>query len=116
MFGRQRWSGAVRSRIERIRSKAEREIINMPIQGGAQGIMKLAMADLYTETVAKGSRVLSLLQIHDELLFEVDEDIAEECCKQFKGTMEQVLERGGDKFSVPLVADAKFGDNWEEAH
>ena len=95
----------------RTRSFAERAAINAPIQGGAADIIKMAM--IRVEKVLKEKKIPAtlLLQIHDELIFEVPKENAEEAGKIIKENMEQVV-----KLSVPLVVEVGIGNNWREAH
>ena len=93
------------------KSFAERAAINAPIQGGAADIIKMAM--IRVEKVLKEKKIPAklLLQIHDELIFEVPQTYAEEAGKIIKENMEQVV-----KLSVPLVVEVGIGSNWREAH
>jgi DNA polymerase-1 len=83
--------------------------INMPIQGMAADIMKLAMVAAEKIVAEYSGQVRTVLQVHDELVFEAKEEIADEFSKKIKTAMEQVL-----KLKVPLVVDVKAGDNWGE--
>jgi len=95
----------------RTRSFAERAAINAPIQGGAADIIKMAMIRVQKVLQEKEIPAKLLLQIHDELIFEVPESRAEEAGKIIKENMEQVV-----KLSVPLVSEVGIGKNWREAH
>jgi DNA polymerase I len=108
-LGRRRNIPEINSSNFQARAAAERMAVNMPIQGLAADIIKLAMieADKLIHTKYPVSRMI--LQIHDELLFEVPEGEAERFAKDLKGVMEEVY-----KLSVPLTADVKVGDNWGE--
>ena len=83
--------------------------VNMPIQGLAADIIKLAMLEADKFIREKYPQARMVLQIHDELLFEVPEREAEKFASGIKDIMENVY-----KLSVPLVADVKVGDNWGE--
>jgi len=78
---------------------------------GAASIMKRAMIRVPAALAAAGSNARMLLQVHDELLFEVPEAEAEQAAVLVRGVME-----GAARLGVPLVAEADIGDNWEEAH
>ena len=93
------------------RSFAERAAINAPIQGGAADIIKMAMIRVQKVLNTTGIPAKLLLQIHDELIFEVPTHHAEEAGRIIKENMEQVV-----KLSLPLVAEVGIGQNWREAH
>ena len=95
----------------RTRSFAERAAINAPIQGGAADIIKIAMIRVEKVLNEKKIPATLLLQIHDELIFEVPKEHTEEASKIIKENMEQVV-----KLSVPLVVEVGIGANWREAH
>ena len=87
----------------------DRLCINAPIQGTAADIIKKAMIVLYDKL--KGYDAKILLQIHDELIVEVKEEQAEEVAKIMQNTMENIV-----KFKIPLLAECKIGNNWDEIH
>ncbi|MDP3764743.1 MAG: DNA polymerase [bacterium] len=92
-----------------MRAAAEREAVNMPIQGTATGDMvKAAMVNLDKEFGSKRD-IKMILQVHDELVFEVKEDVAEKYSKIVRNIMENVADIG-----VPLVAEIEVGKNWGE--
>ncbi len=97
------------------RGFAERQAINAPIQGSAADIIKRAMIRLPGELAAAGLTAKMLLQVHDELIFEVPEAEAEACARLVVAVMEAaptpVLE-----LAVPLVAEAGLASSWAEAH
>ncbi len=95
----------------RTRSFAERAAINAPIQGGAADIIKMAMIRVQKVLQEKEIPAKLLLQIHDELIFEVPENRAKEAGQIIKENMEQVV-----KLNVPLVVEVGVGKNWREAH
>ena len=111
VFGRRRWFPEIRSSMPQIVSQAERMAINMPIQGTAADLVKLAMikAFEYTHNSGKQDKVFLLLQVHDELLFEVKENSVKNIADKIKDIMENVY-----KLDVPLVVDVKSGHNWAE--
>jgi DNA polymerase I-like protein with 3'-5' exonuclease and polymerase domains len=95
------------------RSKAERNATNGPVQGGSADIMKFAMGLIYRELKARGwlDRVLMCITIHDELVFEIDEDIAEEAVYLINEIMaERTVKNLG--WVIPLRNDIEFGDDW----
>ena len=92
-----------------VRKAAERAAINAPLQGSAADIIKLAMIAI--EKKLDQSRALLLLQVHDELVFEVDEDYVSEGTTLIKDTMQDVF-----TLNVPLVVEVGKGNNWDEAH
>lgn len=108
LFGRRRNIPEINSPNVQVANGAERMAINMPIQGLAADIMKLAMIAV-SKNYASDQDVKMLLQIHDEIILEVKSEIADEVAKKVKELLENVI-----KLSVPLVADVKIGDNWGE--
>jgi DNA polymerase I-like protein with 3'-5' exonuclease and polymerase domains len=112
MFGRIRLIPGVRSALPYIRARALREAGNMPVQAGAQGIIKLAMAAIMPLVLAYqalGVICWPLLQIHDELIFELDRDIALDFLSEAREIMESVV-----PLSVPVRASQSIGQNWKE--
>lgn len=108
-FGRKIYIDGLNS--GRTRSFAERAAINAPIQGGAADIIKMAMIRVEKVLKEKNIPAKLLLQIHDELIFEVPKERADEARQVIKENMEQVV-----KLSVPLVVEVGIGQNWREAH
>ncbi|AWB08769.1 DNA polymerase I (plasmid) [Azospirillum humicireducens] len=111
LFGRRCYMPGIQDKNAARRAFAERQAINAPIQGTAADIMKRAMNRMPGALAAAGSNARMLLQVHDELLFEVPEAEAEDAARIVRGVME-----GAAHLGVPLVAEAGIGDNWEEAH
>src|SRR3989344_3251886 len=111
VFGRRRWFPEIRSSMPQVVNQAERMAINMPIQGSGADLVKLAMikAFEYIHNSGNQDEVFLLLQVHDELLFEVKESLVKNMADKIKDIMENV-----HKFDVPLVVDVKSGDNWSE--
>ena len=93
------------------RGFASRAAINAPIQGGAADIIKMAMIKIQSELEARQMKTKMLLQVHDELIFEVPDEEVEQARALIKDTMENVV-----CLSVPLVAEVGVGKNWKEAH
>lgn len=111
LFGRRCYMPGIQDKNPARRGFAERQAINAPIQGTAADIMKRAMARVPKALDEAGLDARLLLQVHDELLFEVPEGQAEAAAALVRELME-----GAASLGVPLVADAGIGDNWEEAH
>ncbi len=111
MLGRRLELAGLRSSNQRIRSEAERVAINMPIQGSAADIIKIAMIDIH-RTLPEYPMII---QVHDELVFEVERDQVEEATRKIRELMENAMPK---QFAgiVPLVVDFSFGENWLEAH
>ena len=96
------------------RSKAQRNSVNGPVQGTSADIMKLAMAKLYKEFKRKGwlDSVLMTITIHDELVFEIREDLAGAAIGIIESIMIDETIKGLHAWTVPLKVDVEFGDNW----
>lgn len=110
LYGRRLYLPEIHSKNGMRRKAAERTAINAPMQGSAADIIKLAMleVDKWLKDV-KGIKMI--MQVHDELVFEVEEDKLELAQKEIPKLMQSVAE-----LSVPLIADVGVGDNWDEAH
>ena len=111
LFGRRRILKELTSANYNIRSFGERAAMNTPIQGTAADIIKLAMNHAEQALRDKGFDAQLILQVHDELIVEAKEDIAEEAAKVLSEAMEKVIE-----LDVPLIAEARIGKTWAEAH
>ncbi len=110
LLNRKREIPDINSSNANIRQQAERMAINTPIQGTAADLIKIAMIRISNQLAKRGLKTRMILQIHDELLFEVPEKEMEEMKKLIKYEMESALE-----LSVPLVVDIRTGRNWAEA-
>jgi DNA polymerase-1 len=108
LFGRKRYLPEIHSTMSQFRAAAERMAINHPIQGTLADITKIAMVEI-AETMRGEEGLRMLIQIHDELLFEMRDDII----KTFIGTVRTLMERAG-ALQVPVVVDVKQGANWGE--
>ena len=108
-FGRVRPIPDIGSRNPNMRGFAERTAVNTPLQGTAADLIKLAMIALDREITSRDLKSRMTLQVHDELLFDVVPEEAEEMQALVKHEMENVAE-----FSVPIVADVGLGDNWRD--
>ncbi len=98
-----------------VRGFAERQAINAPIQGSAADIIKLAMIEIHKEIKLKNIEAQMLLQVHDELIFEVEGKKYDNLVSNVKTIMESVHLKYKD-FSVPLTVDFGAGDHWGQAH
>ena len=115
LFGRKIHIPAANSRSVHDRQFAERAAINAPIQGAAADVIRRAMIRMPAALAAEGLQARMLLQVHDELVFEAPAEEAEATCVVAK----QVMERAAEpvvSLSVPLVVDARYAANWDEAH
>ena len=90
---------------------AERVAVNTPIQGSAADLIKRAMVEIYRELLERGLEAKMILQVHDELLFEVPEDEVEEVEQLVVEKMDGVAD-----LSVPITVDAKWGVSWSDVH
>ncbi|MDF1498485.1 MAG: DNA polymerase I [Patescibacteria group bacterium] len=121
LWGRKRYLPELNSSNGIVRSAAERMAINMPIQGAAADIIKIAMlkVDQWIDEYNQKNKdaVKLLLQVHDELLFSIKKENLQEVTNEIKKIMEnEHLSLDGKKidFPVPIVVDVKIGDNWED--
>ncbi|EUK18058.1 DNA polymerase I [Commensalibacter papalotli (ex Servin-Garciduenas et al. 2014)] len=110
-FGRKCWIAGIQTAKGPQRAYAERQAINAPLQGGAADIIKSAMLDMDKAIKEHQLQAKMLLQVHDELLFEVKEEDAEKFVNLTKEIMQKTV-----KISIPLVVEAGIGKNWSEAH
>jgi DNA polymerase-1 len=110
-FGRRRYFPGFSSHIPYVRAMAERMAMNAPLQGTAADIVKLAMIKVDTAISEKKmeNEIRMLLQVHDELIFEVREDAAEKAIPLLKQAMEHACE-----FAVPLLVEVARGEKWGE--
>ena len=111
IFGRRRYLPDINSKNGTVRSLAERNAINAPIQGTSADIIKLAMINVRKRLDAEGLQSRMVLQIHDELVFDAVREEAEILQKIVSEEMENVM-----KLSVPLTVECNYGNNWLEAH
>ncbi len=111
LFGRKCYVPEIKSSNYNQRSFGERQAINAPLQGTAADIMKKAMIGIDRYFKAHDVKAKMLLQVHDELIFEVPDSDLESVSKIVKEIMETVIE-----LDVPLIADVGVGQNWDEAH
>lgn len=111
IMGRRRYLQNINSQNNMIRSGAERNAINAPIQGSAADIIKIAMIRIHNKFKKQSLKSRMLLQVHDELVFDVFSQEKELVQEIVKNTMESAV-----KLDVPLKVDLDFGKNWLEAH
>ncbi len=109
MFGRVRPIPDIQSRNPNQRGFAERTAVNTPLQGTAADLIKLAMIAIAKELEARKLKTRMVLQVHDELLFEVPDEECAAVAEIVRSRMEQVVE-----LKVPLIADLAFGPNWRD--
>jgi len=110
MWGRRRYIPEINSQVPTVRSGAERIAINTPLQGSSADMIKQAMIEVHKLLQDKyPDRVKMLIQVHDELLFEVPEELVSEVEQKVKKIMKEVV-----KLRVPVIVDAEAGYNWSE--
>jgi DNA polymerase-1 len=110
LYGRRRLVPNLTSRNFQMRAQAEREAVNMPIQGTAADVLKQAMIALHAELPRHRWSARMILTVHDELVFECDRDAADEAAAAVREVME-----GAASLSVPLTVDVGIGENWKDA-
>ena len=117
IFGRKTHITGINDKNFNVRNFQERAAINAPIQGSASEIMRLAMIRLNEKiNDEKNQSFKMLLQIHDELIFEVDEKKLNQSSKTIKEIMTSVKDSNLHSFSIPLLVDVNSGENWGQLH
>ena len=111
VLGRRRYLKDINSQNAIVRGAGERNAVNAPIQGSAADIIKLAMIAIQRRLQTESWKSKMLLQVHDELVFDVPKDEIEPLKEMVKNEMENAFE-----INVPLVVDIGIGNNWLEAH
>jgi DNA polymerase-1 len=111
LLGRRRFLRNINSNNRVVRQFEERVAINMPIQGTAADMIKLAMIKIQNELEKRKTKTKMVLQVHDELLFDAHKDEVDELRPMIKEIMETAL-----PLDVPIVVDTGVGDNWLDAH
>ena len=111
LFGRRRYLPELKSSNFNVRSFGERVALNMPVQGTAADVIKLAMVNVAKKLKEQKLQARLILQVHDELIVECPESEAETVRALLKSEMENAVH-----FSVPLTAEAHIGHSWAEAH
>ncbi|MBP7932953.1 MAG: DNA polymerase I, partial [Candidatus Syntrophosphaera sp.] len=114
LFGRKLYLKNINSSNQGLRAEAERVAVNMPIQGTAADLIKIAMIDIHKQ-IKDNPRIKMILQVHDELVFEVHKEFLLEAEKLVKKAMEEALP---EKYSriVTLKVDIGHGHSWFDAH
>ncbi|MEK9153969.1 MAG: DNA polymerase [Patescibacteria group bacterium] len=119
IFGRRRYFTGFKSSLSMMRGEAERMAVNAPIQGTQADIIKLAMIEVDKMVKEKKwkeegqEKVRLILQIHDELVYEIAEDIAEKIAVEIRTIMESTVPAGGLS-GVPILAEVSMGKDWNE--
>ncbi|HBY01907.1 MAG TPA: DNA polymerase I [Rikenellaceae bacterium] len=111
IYGRKRYLPDINSKNQIVRGLAERNAVNAPIQGSAADVIKIAMVHLFDRMKKEGIKSKMVLQVHDELVFDVLPSEIELLSAIVKNEMESVA-----KLSVPLTVECQYGENWLEAH
>jgi DNA polymerase-1 len=109
LLERRRYIPEINNKNQGIRQFAERQAVNTPIQGSASDLIKLAMIKIHQQLGTGKLKAKMILQIHDELVFDVTQQELKELAGLVKDRMENVL-----KLDVPIKVDIKFGQNWLE--
>jgi DNA polymerase-1 len=110
LYGRIRPIPGINDRNGNIRGRAEREAINMPIQGTSSDIVKIAMLHVDEAIKREGLKARMLMQVHDELLVEAPAEEAERVAELLRREMESAVD-----LDVPLLVEVGIGDNWMDA-
>ena len=105
LLGRRRYLPEINSSVVQVRKAAERMAVNTPLQGTAADMIKIAMIE--ADKIMADSKIRMILQVHDELLFEVKKNMVKSEAEKIKKVMENVI-----KLKVPVVVDVSVGDNW----
>jgi DNA polymerase I len=109
--GRKRFLRNINSKNRVVRQFEERVAINMPIQGTAADMIKIAMINIHNELDKRNSKTKMILQVHDELLFDMHKDDVDNLIPIIKDTMEEAM-----ILKVPIIVESGIGENWLEAH
>jgi len=111
LFKRRRYLPYINSDNGHLKSEAERAAVNTPIQGTAADLIKMAMIKIATRLHKEDLQTKMLLQVHDELVFEVPQKELDQTINVVKNEMEYVY-----PLKIPLQVDINYGKNWDEAH
>jgi len=115
LFGRKRYFAGLNSPLPYVRAQAERMATNAPIQGTQADLIKIAMKriDEYIKSIKHKDDMRLILQVHDELVYEVKDSLVNEAIKNFKQLMETILSKE-ETFGVPIMVEIEVGENWGE--
>ncbi len=111
VFGRRLYLPEINAKNQQRRAAAERTAINAPMQGTASDIIKRAMLEVDRWIETEGPPVRMIMQVHDELVFEIRQEQLESACERIRGCMQNAAD-----LLVDLLVDIGVGDNWDEAH
>lgn len=111
LFGRRRYLPELKSSNHNLRSFGQRVAMNMPIQGTAADIIKIAMVRVYQRLREEGLKAKLILQVHDELIVEAPEEEASRAAEIVRDAMTHAV-----NLAVPMEVDLKIGKDWAEAH
>ena len=111
VLGRRLYLPQINSKNKMLQQHALRTAINAPMQGSSADIIKKAMLDIQAWIDKEGHEIKMFMQVHDELVFELESIMADEYAKNLKMLMSNAL-----KLSIPLEVDVGIGSNWQEAH
>ena len=111
ILGRRRFLRNINSNNRVVRQAEERIAINMPIQGTAADMIKIAMINIHKELQKRKAKTKMVLQVHDELLFDAQKDEVDKLTPVIKNLMETAL-----PLNVPVIVDVGTGNNWLDAH
>jgi len=109
LFGRRRYLPEIESGMQQVRAAAERAAINHPVQGTAADIMKLAMIAISHKLPAISPQTKMIMQVHDELVFEVPDKDVEKVAKFIEQEMDNIY-----TLRAPIKTDVEVGNNWGE--
>lgn len=109
LLGRIRYLPEINNKNGQLRAFAERTAINTPIQGTSADIIKIAMINIHKKIETKNDKIRMLLQVHDDLLFEIKEGETDAFLPMIKSEMENAI-----KLDIPLIVDVKTGINWAD--
>jgi len=107
--GRRRYLPDINNKNQAIRQFAQRQAVNTPIQGSASDLIKMAMVEIHRQIRDKKEDGVLILQVHDELVFDVKKEVLKSFSAMVKNKMENVL-----KLAVPIKVDLKAGKNWSK--